>query len=185
MHEQPSGGTGAQHPPEPPASGSSLPGFPPLSAYPPPLPADPALYPADPTIPSSNWYPPPPAVPPSYPYPLPPGYPGQPGGYPYPLAMMPTAAPAFPYPYAPPDPNGGMAIAALILGIVSIVFAWTIVCNIPFAIVGIVMGELGRQSAPKRAMATWGIALSIAGILLSLAWIALQVAFVYAISPPS
>src|SRR5258708_27741263 len=126
-----------------------------------------------------------PAVPSSYPSAPPPGCPGQPGGYPYPPAMMPTPAPAFPYPYAPPDPNGGMAIAALILGIVSIVFAWTIVCSIPFAIVGIVMGELGRQSAPKRAMATWGIALSIAGILFSLAWIALQVAFVYAISPPS
>jgi hypothetical protein len=66
---------------------------------------------------------------------------------------------------AQPDQNGGLAIAGLILGIISIPTAF-ILCGIVFGIVGIVLSALGRRSVSHRTMATVGLALSIVGVAI-------------------
>ncbi len=65
-------------------------------------------------------------------------------------------------------PNGGFAIAGLVLGIISIVFFWGFYFGIPVGIIGIIMSALGRRSPQRRTMATVGLVLSIVGIVLSL-----------------
>lgn len=85
-------------------------------------------------------------------------------------------------PYSPPaaqpaqtDANAGMAIAALVLGIIS-ALAWLLpICGFPFAVAGIVCGVLGRRSVSKRTMATIGLVLAIAALVLTLANAALGV----------
>lgn len=191
MHDNPAGGGSAHHQlPEPPTQPSSMPpvdtsvpGFPPLSAYPPPLPADSGLYGGSPA------YPPPPSQPLPYP---PPAYgtaPLAPAAYAHAYPSAPLPPPLAPVPiYLPqPDPNGGMAVASLVLGIVSLVGFCSPGCTLPFAITGIVMGALGRRSPFKRTMASWGLGLSIAGLALAVALIALQVAqvFLFAIFSPA
>jgi hypothetical protein len=79
-------------------------------------------------------------------------------------------------PYTPvtqsSGPNGGFAIAGLVLGIVSIVLFWAFYLGIPVAIVGIIMSALGRRSVERRTMATVGLVLSIIAIVLSLCIVA-------------
>lgn len=93
-------------------------------------------------------------------YPPPhPGMPGQFGAYP----------PQYGYPGTPtPDQNRGLALAGLILGIISLI-AWIIpIFGFPFAIVGIILSALGRRSFTRRRMATWGLVLSIIGLALTI-----------------
>lgn len=91
-----------------------------------------------------------------------------------PPMAQPTGAAAVygvPYTAAPAvgDPKAGQAIAALVLGIIS-VLAWVVpICGLPFAISAIVCGLLGRASTSKRTMATVGLILAIAGLVLTLA----------------
>lgn len=67
------------------------------------------------------------------------------------------------------SPNGGekkgLAIASLVLGIVSVVFMCLWYIGIPCAILGLVFGILSNK-AKKNGMATAGIVLSIIGFLL-------------------
>lgn len=101
-----------------------------------------------------------------------PSYPGQPG-YPQPGAYgQPYAAPV-----AQPQQGGGMAIAALVLGIIGLV-AWLFpICGLPVAIVGLILGFIGRRSPARRTMATIGIVLCIIGLVLSIGDIALGAYF--------
>lgn len=60
------------------------------------------------------------------------------------------------------------AIAGLILGIVSVVFAFIYVwIGLIAGIVGIILSVNGRKSAEKRGLATAGLVLSIVGTSLS------------------
>jgi hypothetical protein len=64
-------------------------------------------------------------------------------------------------------PSNGKAIAALVLGIVSIVFCWVygVVGLIP-AIVGLILGISAKKTAPS-GMATAGLVLSVIGLVLN------------------
>lgn len=96
----------------------------------------------------------------------PPQYPQQqyPGTYPN---MQPPVQGYYP-PQQASDSRGGMAIAGLVLGIISM-FAWFIACiGLFVAIAGIVFSAIGRKSIQRKTMATWGLVLSIIGLVLSL-----------------
>jgi predicted PurR-regulated permease PerM len=84
-------------------------------------------------------------------------------------------------PYQPQQPLGsGMAIAALVVGVLALVTFWTFVGGIVLGLVAIVLGVLAlrrvRQGrAAGRGMAITGVVLGTLGLLLSLAFIALTV----------
>ena len=65
--------------------------------------------------------------------------------------------------------TNGLAIAGLVLGIVSLVFCWVPFLGIIAGVVGLILSVMGRKNcAPNQAgMATAGLVLSIVGIVLS------------------
>lgn len=64
-------------------------------------------------------------------------------------------------------PKIGMAVASLILGCLSIGYGLFII-GVLFAVPGLILGVLHlRMRADFRAMAVWGVALSVIGLLLS------------------
>lgn len=96
------------------------------------------------------------------------GYPPQqPGGY-YPPAGAPQQYGYGAVPVAQPEKGGGLAIAGLILGIISIPIAFFPICGVITGIVGFVLSILGRRAPSKRTMATIGMILSIIGFLLAI-----------------
>ena len=143
---------------------------------------------------SAPRYPPPP-LPPSMPLPPPPGY-GQPAypsqplypspeygqlAYPSQPLYPPPAYPSQPlnapnvyfaqpyYPAVPmgvPDENGGLAIAALVLGIISIPLALFGLCDLPFFALAIIFGALGLKSTLRHGVAMAGLITGIAGFVL-------------------
>ncbi len=77
---------------------------------------------------------------------------------------------------APQQSGGnGLAVAGLVLGIISLVLFWTLYLGIPTAIVGIVLSVLGRRSPQRRTMATVGLVLSILAIVFALCEIGLAI----------
>jgi len=134
--------------------------------------------PPDPSYPGyaqPGAYPPPPSYG-AAPYPPPPGQPGTPM-YGAPNVYVQPA----PYPYivaAPPDPGAGQAVTSLVLGIVSIVFAF-IPCfgfvSLVTGIIGLVMGILGRKSVMRHGMAVTGIVLSAISLGLTVLFIVLYI----------
>jgi hypothetical protein len=117
----------------------------------------------------------PPQVPPPYPpygQPTVGGNQGQAGGSPI---VQPVYVP-YPVPSSGAEPGDNMALAAMILGIVSAAIGWIPVCGLVAlgpAIIGIVLGSLGLKSPRRRGMAIAGIILSVIGIAAStfLFWI--------------
>ena len=66
-----------------------------------------------------------------------------------------------------PKDKSGLAIASLVLGILSLC-AWIIpFCGGPFALAGIILGVLGMKSKQK-GMAIAGIVMSAIGIILTI-----------------
>ena len=65
----------------------------------------------------------------------------------------------------PPGPAIGLAVAALVLGIVSTAMS-VIVTGFIFGLVGLILGIIALRGAHK-PMAGWGIGLSLAGMLFS------------------
>lgn len=65
-------------------------------------------------------------------------------------------------------PAGGLGIAALILGIVSLVFCWIWFIAIPCGVIGLVLGIVALCQKRKAGMPLTGLILSIAGILISI-----------------
>lgn len=104
-----------------------------------------------------------------------PGYGASPAGYGMPPSYgMPPAypapgCPAAPYqmPVAEPDQKAGLAIAGLVMGIISLVASLLPLCGFPLAIGGLVFSILGRKSS-RRTMATVGLVLSSIGMALTL-----------------
>lgn len=75
--------------------------------------------------------------------------------------------------------NGGFDIAALVLGILSVVLAflpWGPALSIVFGIVGLVLGYVQKRRGQTR-LGRAGIILSIIGIVLSV--LAIAIAYVY------
>ena len=125
-----------------------------------------------------------PYTPPPYGQPQPgfapqaPGYPPQqayvPVQYPQPAYPPPNQYPVFGTPPAA-ESGSGMAVASLVLGILSLVPWWILYVGLPIAIVGIIMGALGRRSVSRRGIATAGLVCSIIGLavlIIFYLWIA-------------
>jgi len=96
-----------------------------------------------------------------------PSYPGQPA-YPQPGYPQPGQPyQAYPAPAAPQQ-GGGLAIAALVLGIIGLIAWFLPICGFPVTIVGLILGFLGRRSPARRTLATVGIVLCIIGLVLTI-----------------
>lgn len=90
-------------------------------------------------------------------------------------------------PYAtgqqPPQQRGkGMAIAALVLGILALLSSWTVLGGIIFGLIAVVLGFIAsgrakRGRAGGRGMAISGIVLGVLGIVIGGALIALGASF--------
>lgn len=75
----------------------------------------------------------------------------------------------------PSEQGSGMAIAGLVLGIISMI-AWLIpLFGVPISAVGIVLAALGRRSVSRRTMATVGLVLASIALVLALCNAALGV----------
>ncbi len=143
--------------------GYSGPVTPAPSPYPEPAPwaAPPGSQPANPF---SN--------PPGTPY-GPYGNPQQPYQPPHPYPPGQYGPPPPPYPlYAQPKAGNGKAVAALVLGIASVIFFWLSLFDGLFVVLGLVfsliaMGEAKRPGAGGRGMAVAGLVCSIVGALLA------------------
>lgn len=65
-----------------------------------------------------------------------------------------------------------MAVAALVLGIIGIVFSWFPLLAVPLAIIGMILGIVARKNAVNTAqptnMATAGLVVSVIGIAISI-----------------
>jgi hypothetical protein len=110
---------------------------------------------------STAWPPPPPQAgdptPPGYPYPPPAGQVPWPGPYP------PPYPPPYPYPaYATPGTNG-LAIAALVLGVI---WVWWV-----GSILAVIFGHIALSQIHHSRQGGRGVA--IAGLVLGYAWLAL------------
>ncbi|WP_448317571.1 DUF4190 domain-containing protein [Streptomyces sp. CO7] len=76
--------------------------------------------------------------------------------------------------YDRPQPKNGLAVPALVLGILAVVFFWTVVGGILLGVLALVFGILGmrrarRDGAPHRKLSVTGAvlgALALAGSLL-------------------
>ncbi len=92
------------------------------------------------------------------------GYPPPPPTYGYSYPPVQGYVPAY-----PPQPvqTNGAAVAALVIGIISMI-AWLLpIAGIPLSIVGIVYGNRGRRLFTNRAMATTGLVLCIIALVLA------------------
>ena len=115
-----------------------------------------------------------------------PGYPQQPPpqgynpqqGYQY--GPPPTGS----YHPGAPDPDdlphnrsNGLALAALIIGIVAVVFCWTIIGGILFGLAAVILGFLGR-SRVKKGVTTNGSGMALIGIILGFLGLVLSIVMV-------
>lgn len=164
MDYPPQQGNGPNNPntlPQQPPVVSQQPGYPPPPAgpsqpmYPPPPPWG---YPGQASFQQGYGphagYPPPPAGPSRPMYPPPPGY-GPPMGF---------GAP--PYPAQAPQADN-MAVAGLILGILSIPAASLGACGLIFGALGLIFSLQGRASLRNHTLASVGVTLSIVSLALS------------------
>ena len=106
------------------------------------------------------------------------------------------AGPPPPPPPAPPTvrPTNGMAVAALVLGILSLVLFFTVVPPFILGALAVIFGVLGlskaNQGAPHKGLAIAGLVCGAVGIVAAIAFIALVVTtgdattnFTFTISP--
>ncbi|MGN7134771.1 DUF4190 domain-containing protein [Rhodococcoides corynebacterioides] len=109
---------------------------------------------------------------------------GQYGGqYPPPPGGQYESAPQYSggYQQQPPaSPKNGMGIAALILGIISVLAFWTFGFGILLGIVAVILGIVGRNRAKRleatnKGVATTGLVFGILGIIAGAVFIALSV----------
>lgn len=71
-------------------------------------------------------------------------------------------------PTAQSSQGDGLAIAGLVLGIISIVLCWIPLFDLVIGIVGLILSLLGRRSLSRRGLAIAGLVCSIIGLILSL-----------------
>jgi hypothetical protein len=117
-------------------------------------------YPREPSAPA--FYP---QQPYAYGYAPPPGYPGAPG------SLLAYGG------YTPPvTQSSGLAIASMILGILSLPLLWAYCAGLPCAIVAVVLGHIARRRARRNEAGGGGMAL--AGLICAYISLALVLAFV-------
>jgi hypothetical protein len=78
--------------------------------------------------------------------------------------------PGYPQPYGVPvlpDQNGGLAIAGLVLGCVSLVLCIFNICDTPFIALGIIFSALGMKSMQRKTLAIVGLVLSLIALVLA------------------
>jgi hypothetical protein len=142
------------------------------------------------TYPPTQMYPPPPqyAAPmssPMYP-PPPPQYPSgayPPAGQPMPPMYQPMYVPVA----APSAPGSGLAVAALVCGIVGLVVAVFTFCggffiSGPLGVIAVIMGALGRKSYTHQGQATAGLVMGIITLVLTLGLYLIVYAFLRSVS---
>ncbi|MEO8888500.1 MAG: DUF4190 domain-containing protein [Jatrophihabitantaceae bacterium] len=101
---------------------------------------------------------------------LPPaGYPSHPGHQPPPYQHLPAGPPPPPYnlQYPPPRTGNGKAIAALVLGLASILFCWLSFFDVVLVVLAVVFGFIALGEA-KRRPGNEGKGLAIAGLACAL-----------------
>jgi len=164
-----------------PATPAEEPAFDPYRFGAPEHPVPPEYAPPGYVPPAPVEQPPPPLSSPPY-HEYPPYAGGQPyGQQPYPGAQQ---QPYQPYPgtyyppppwtqYPPPRAGNGKATAALVLGIVSIVFFWTSIFDVVPVVLAIVFGSIAlndskRTNGNGRSMAVSGIVCGVIGALLAI-----------------
>ena len=64
------------------------------------------------------------------------------------------------------NPSIGLGIASLVLGILSIIFSWTIILPVIFAILSIVFGAIQLSKKSAKGMSIAGIITSFIGLVL-------------------
>ncbi len=100
-----------------------------------------------------------------------------------PIAQVPELAGYLPDPSAPASqagvqpvavtyahsgaPTSGLAVASLVLGIISLALFCLIPISLPCGIIGLILGLSGAKGSSKQPLATAGIVTSIIGILVS------------------
>lgn len=129
--------------------------------------------------------------PPESPYGNNPNQPGQPGqpnpygnqpGQPDQYGNQPNQYGNQQYGGQPQPQKKGMAIAALVLGIIALLFSWTVIGGILFGVIAIILGIIAAGKAKKgtgggRVMAIIGAVLGGLGLIISVGLIALGAAF--------
>jgi multisubunit Na+/H+ antiporter MnhG subunit len=91
-----------------------------------------------------------------------------------------TPGPEAPNPYAPQQQQtqgNGMAVAALVLGIIAVVLCFIVVLNWILALLAIIFGAVGISKANKiggkgKGMATAGLVLGLVGAILGVVIVA-------------
>jgi hypothetical protein len=121
--------------------------------------------------PNDPWYqgpPPQQPSPPQQPYP-PPGYPGYGYGYQQPYGQAPY--PVAPYGMYPQPTTNGLAVAALVTGILG--FLCSVI--VPFVAIGLGIAGLNqsKKSGVGRGMSITGICLGAGWLVLTAVWLAL------------
>ncbi len=143
-------------------------------------PLHPAGQPVGPNYPSQPPTYQPPTYQPGYGAGPQPGYPPPPAGPSQPLYG--AGQPGYPPPPPPPmqpmaygvqrpartGQGDGMAVAGLILGILSIASAMVGVCGFIFGVLGLIFSISGRQSIRNQTWATAGLALSGVGLAITI-----------------
>jgi hypothetical protein len=138
-------------------------------------------HPVPPEYAPPGYVPPPPTEPPASTQPQYPPYGGQPyggqppAGEPYPGQPYPGQPYPYPPPYAmqypQPKTGNGKATAALVLGIVSIVFCWTSVLDLVPIVLAVIFGILGLTEAKRtgsgRGLAVSGLVCAVVGALFA------------------
>lgn len=99
----------------------------------------------------------------------------QPGQYPPAQQPPPGQYGGPPQGYPPPQGQSGMAVAALVLGILGVVLGWIpfvgLICGVLAAIFGALAWKKANQTNGRTGMAIAGTILGIIGILFGLAWL--------------
>jgi hypothetical protein len=127
-------------------------------------------HPVPPEYAPPGYAPPPVTAPPPYPAGQPgPGYAGPPYGAPYGGPQLPYATPPMYHQYPQPHARDGKAIAALVLGILSIVFFWTTLLDLLLIVPAVVFIALAMSNSKRgggnRGMAVGGLVCVIIGCL--------------------
>ena len=115
--------------------------------------------------------------------PVPPPGPGPVGspGEPAPHAFSQPAYPSGPqpystsYPYSAGEAGPGLPLAALVLGLVSVVLSWVPLFDFALGVLAIILGAAGISNADRRGGAGKGMA--IAGLVLGLLAVAIAIVF--------
>lgn len=172
MSQYPEGGAGPQD--QRPGYGPGPEPFAPIGDFVPPhsdAPPTQTAFPLQQPVPPQDFMPPPPqpmpqygAQPPAPGYGPGPGYPPQmyPGGYYGPPMMVPK--------------TNGMAVAGMVIGILSLVLFWASLLGVLLAVLGIIFSSIGISQCNRTGQAGKGMA--IAGLVCSLIAAAFWVAVV-------